>query len=58
MLASAPAEVKELLAETHRACNELQEVLQRLTSIDVYRTTNYLESSQSRDAPENKMLDI
>jgi PAS domain S-box-containing protein len=58
MMKNAPDEMKELLAATNQACEELAQILYRLNTIDVYKPQTYLENAQDKDAPENKILEI
>lgn len=54
----APDNVKEILAETRKSCNELQELMHRLTTVDVYKTEHYLEKPHDGDAPSNQIVQI
>lgn len=58
MMKNAPQDLKELLAATNQACEELAQILYRLNTIDVYRPQTYLENAQDKDAPENKIIEI
>jgi PAS domain S-box-containing protein len=58
MMKNAPDEMKELLAATNQACEELAQILYRLNTIDVYKPQTYLENAQDKDAPENKIIEI
>lgn len=51
-------EVMNILDDSIQATEHLAEVLHKFNRVTVYRTVNYLESSEHKDSPENKLLDL
>lgn len=50
--------ILDLVTTSMEAVESLGEVLHKLNSVNTYKTTQYLESPEGSDAPENRIIEI
>ena len=51
-------DVMSILDDSIQAAEQLAEILHKFNRMTVYRTNNYLEHTEHKDSPENKLLDL
>lgn len=52
------ADIMPILDDSIQAAEQLAEILHKFNRMTVYRTVNYLDHTEHKDSPENKLLDL